>query len=201
MRWLLAAAVVALSSPTIYASETGIDESPSLIDGSEVAPGVIVSAIPSPPLVIQVLKREGPVARLHSGKKLRLSKKKALPTLMLTRTERRQVQLLVAHKKSNGHQSQSYNQNDESQTGLDELDLHRSYSRPKVAADSNDEEADTQALSGYVRLRLLIARLKAAEAPVLNQVPNTDEVLPESVLRRLRDARMKAVQAHQKRFT
>lgn len=200
MRWLFVAAVVGLSSPTIYASETGTDESPSLIDGSEVEPGVIVSAIPSPPLVIQVSKREGPVARLHSGKKLRLAKKKALPTLMLTRTERRQVQLLVAHKKSDGHQGQSYNHNDESQTGLDELDLHRSYSRPKVAADSNDAEADTPGLSDYVRLRLLIAHLKA-EAPGLSQFLNTDEVLTESVLRRLREARMKAVLAHQKRFT
>ena len=201
MRWMLVAAVVAFSSVGVHASETIVDEAPSVVDVSEVAAGVTVSAIPAPAPVVEVLKLEDPVARLRSGKKLRLAKKAPPPTMMLSLTQRRQVALLVAHDNPSGDRGLSYNQGDDSQGGLDELDLHRSYSRPRVVTETPDDKTDEPALSSHVRLRLLLARLKAVEAHVLNQVPDSDEALPESVLLRLRDARMLAVQAHRTKFS
>lgn len=201
MRWLFVAALVALSAPAIYASETGNADTASLIDGAGLAPGVIVSAIPTPTPVTEVLQLEGPAAGLNAGKKLLREKKLPVPTMMLSRTERRQMQLLVVQPKIHGHQRLCYEHNDDGQTGLDELVLHRSYSRPKVADDLNDDNSDSPAITDHVRLRLLFARLKAVEAHVLNQVPEPDEPLPESVLLRLKEARLKAVQAHQNRFS
>ena len=46
----------------------------------------------------------------------------------------------------------------------------------------------------------MLARLKAVEAHALSQVPDTDEALPDSVLLRLKEARLKAVEAHQRKF-
>lgn len=197
MRWLFVAAVLAVSAPAIYASESGNDDTPSLINGAELAPGVIVSAIPAPALVTEAR----PIASLNAGKKVYRAKKKLLPTMMLSRTERRQIQLLAVRTKPGSQHSFHYNNHDDSQTGLNELDLHRSYSRPKVAEDSNDDEIDTLPISDHARLRLLFARLKALEAHVLNQVPEPEEPLNENVLLRLKQARLKAVQAHQERFT
>lgn len=201
MRWILVAAVVAFSSVEIYASDTVTDEPPSVVDVSEAAPGVIVSAIPAPVPVIEVLKLDDPIARARSAKKQRLAKKKPSPMMILTRTERRQVALLAAATKTSGSPGQLYNQNDDFQSGLDELDFHRSYSRPRLVTDANDIEDDADGLSAHVRFRLLMARLRAVEAHALNQVPDTGEALPESVRRRLEEARMKAVQAHQKKFS
>ena len=201
MRWILVAAVVAFSSVEIYASDTKTDESLSVIDASEAAPGVIVSAIPAPVPVIEILKLDDPIARARSAKKQRLAKKKPSPTMMLTRTERRQVALLVSATKTSGSPGQLYNQDDDFQSGLDELVFHRSYNRPKLVTDSYDVEDEADELSAHVRLRLLMARLRAVEAHALNQVPDNGEALPESVRRRLEEARMKAVQAHQKKFS
>jgi hypothetical protein len=48
---------------------------------------------------------------------------------------------------------------------------------------------------------LLISRLKAVEAHALNQAKDDGEALPESVQHRLQEARMKAVRAHQEKFS
>lgn len=201
MRWMLVAAVLAFSVGGHCAAETVGDEAKSAIDMTEAGQGVVVSAIPAPAPVIEVLTLEDPVARARSAKKLRLAKKKPLPSLMLTRVERRQMALLAITGKSDEPQGQIYNPDDSYQGGPDELVLHRSFSRPRVVDESNDEREDFQELSAQVRLRLLIARLKAVEAHALNQVPEGDEALSESVLQRLQEARMKAVQAHQKKFS
>lgn len=197
MHWLCLAIAITFSTTGSYASESGNDDTPSLINGAELAPGVIVSAIPAPALVTEAR----PIASLNAGKKIYRAKKKPLPTMMLSRTERRQIELLAVRTKPGSRHSFHYNNHDDSQTGLDELDLHRSYSRPKVAEDLNDDETDTLPISDHARLRLLFARLKALEAHVLNQVPEPDEPLNENVLLRLKQARLKAVQAHQERFS
>lgn len=201
MRWVLLAAVVAFSVGGHCAAETAGDEAVSVIDMSETAQGVIVSAIPSPAPVVEVLRGEDPVARARSAKKLRLAKKKPLPSLMLTRVERRQMALLAVTGKSDEPQGHIYNPDDSYQGGPDELVLHRSFSRPRVVDESSDGGDDFQELSAHVRLRLLIARLKAVEVHALSQLPDGDEPLAESVLQRLQEARMKAVQAHQKKFS
>ena len=202
MRWMFVAALVAFSPVPVYATDTTTDdESQSVVDVSEAAHSVIISAIPAPIPVIEILKLDDPVTRLRSAKKQRLAKKKAAATIMLTRTERRQLELLSSSTKTVDDLGQSYNGNDDFQSGLDELDFHRSYSRPKLIADSFDTDVDAYELSPEVRLRLLISRLKAVEAHVLNQAKDNGEALPESVRLRLQEARLKAVRAHQEKVS
>lgn len=201
MRWMLVAALVAFSPVPVYAMDTTTDESQSLVDVSEAAPGVTISAIPAPIPVLEILKLGDPVARARSAKKKRLAKGKAAATMILTRTERRQLTLLSSSTKTAGNPGHSYNQNGDFQSGLGELDFHRSYSRPKLIADSFDIEDDVLEFSPEAKLRLMISRLKAAGAHALNQATDTGEALPESVRLRLQAARMKAVRAHQEKFS
>lgn len=195
MRCFLVAALVAFSVVNVHAADLEGEEARSLVDASEAAPGVTVSAILTLAPVIEVGKLELRAAK----KQQRLAKKKLSPTIMLTRTERRQVALLAATT-SGSLQSLTYNPNEEYEVGIDELVLHRSFSRPKVVADPDDDAMDALAVSNEVGLRLLMARLKAVEAHALNQVPDSGEALPESVRLRLSEARLKALQAHQKKF-
>ena len=83
------------------------------------------------------------------------------------------------------------------------LVLHRSYSRPRLATEAEEESDDAldPQLSETVRLRLFLARMKAVEAHALAQVNDTDDDLPAAVKERLQMARQKAVQAHQKKFS
>lgn len=199
MRWILVAALAAFSSVGVFASETVSEDLPSIIDASEMAPGVIVSAIPVPAPVIEVLKPSDPIARAKSARK-QLAKKKPAPTMMLSRTERRQLQVLVTSTQTGTSSERSYDQKDDSQGSLGELDFHRSYSRPKVVAEVIAADDDSQGLSEHVRFRLLMARLKAVEAHALNQVQDDGEALSESVQLRLKQARLKAVAAHQQKF-
>lgn len=208
MRWILISALAALVTMNVQAAEglpgaevTALKDAPSLIDASELAPGVTVSAIPMPAPVLEVMQPGSSLSRLHAAKKSRLARKKPAPTIMLTRTERRQLALAVGETKVAGLHSHAYHQNDDSKTGLDELDFHRSFSRPKVVSNPADVEADVPALSPEIRLRLLMARLKAVEAHALNQVPESNEALPEAVLSRLAEARRLAVKAHQAKYS
>lgn len=205
MRWMVVAAMVAYSMGGILPAVTRADEAPSMIDMSESAPGVAVSAIPSPPPVVEVLKLDDPVARAHSAKKQRLAKKKQSSTLMLTRTERRQMALLVVAGKAGEITGHIYDPDDNSQGGLEQLDLHRFFSRPRLADEARDEAgdgfADVDGLAPEIRLRLLFARLKAVEAHALSQVAaGDDEPLSDTVRQRLQAARQKAVAAHQRKF-
>ena len=199
MRWILVAALAAFSSVGAFASETVSEDLPSIIDASEMAPGVIVSAIPVPAPVIEVLKPSDPIARAKSARK-QLAKKKPAPTMMLSRTERRQLQVLVTGTQTGTSSERSYDQKDDSQGSLGELDFHRSYSRPRVVAEVIAADDDSQGLSEHVRFRWLMARLKAVDAHALNQVQDDGEALSESVQLRLKQARLKAVAAHQQKF-
>jgi len=136
MRWILIAVLAALVTIDVQATEAmpgtevvALRDAPSLIDASELAPGVTVSAIPMPAPVLEVMQPGNPLNRLHAAKKSRLARKKPAPTIMLTRTERRQLALAVGDAKVAGLRNHAYHQNDDSKTGLDELDFHRSYSR------------------------------------------------------------------------
>ena len=203
MRWLMFATVLAFSTVEVCAAEPASDEAPSVVDMSITAQGVTISAIPMPPRDIKVLTLEES-DRLRAAKKARfearLAKKKAATVLMLSRTERRQVALLVASTHTGEAQVFTYDPNDNYQGGLDELDLHRSFNRPKVVDDSSSDEVDRDDLPGHIKLRLMLARLKAVETHALSQVPDTGEALPDSVMLRLKEARLKAVEAHQRKF-
>lgn len=199
MRWLIVAAVLAFSAVEVGASEQSSDEAASVVDMTVAAQGVSISAIPMPPRAVEVLTLEQS-DRLRAAKKARIAKKKAAAAIMLSRTERRQVALLVASSNPGEPQVFTYDPNNNYQGGLDELDLHRSFNRPKVVDESASDEADQDDIPDHIRLRLMLARLKAVEAHALSQVPDTDEALPDSVLARLKEARLKAVAAHQRKF-
>lgn len=204
MRWLVVAAIAVLSSFGINASESVADE--ATVAEEAAAPSadavVTVTPIPMPAPVIEVLKPVNPTAKLRSAKKLRLAKTKAFPKTLLSRTERHQMALLATSPKVGEQQVRKHlrDEND-GETGYDDLVLHRSFSQPKLVAESDDNDVDVIGLTDTVKLRLLIARMKAVEAHALAQMTDQGDDLSESVKLRLFMARMRAVQAHQNNFT
>lgn len=200
MRGFLLAMLFASAVGFANASEPVGEAAPSLVDFSEAATGVSISAIPTPASVVEVLRLEPGVARQVISKKIRVAKKPVPPTLMLTRTERRQMALMLVANNQSEPQGLNYFPDDNSQGGLDQLDLHRFYSRPRLAS-SDDEDNDGDAVSPYVRMRLLMARLRALEVHALQQVQDDGEALPERVSQRLRSARELALAAHLRKFS
>ena len=90
--------------------------------------------------------------------------------------------------------------------GLDDQDLHRSYSQPKVAktldqlADGDEGVID---LPDHVKLRLWMARTKAVDAFVLAQASKAtaaDDALSDKVKLRLLIARNRALKAYDEKF-
>jgi hypothetical protein len=55
----------------------------------------------------------------------------------------------------------SYYEDDDDDV-VTELDLHRGYDRPRLV-ESDDEDLDQEDLTDHIRIRLLIARLRALE--------------------------------------
>lgn len=210
MRWLVFAAVAVVSSWGLHASEAVMAErAASEIAIPVMAPeqSVIVTPIPMPAPVVEVLKTS---AELRATKKIRVTKQQAvLPKSILSRTERHQLALMSAQPKPNQKKKISifdFFNEDDHEYGIDDLDLHRSFSRPRVleVADRDDEDADDGELSDSVKLRLFLARTKAVEAHRLAQAAQSaddSEQLSEAVKLRLFMARMKAVQAHEKKFS
>ena len=202
---IIVAAVAALSSFGVVASEPVADEAPVGVE--VVAPAtdgnIVVTPIPMPPSVIELATTAKPVVKLRSAKGSKLAKNRPLPKMMLSRTERHQMALL-APKPKNGEQAvPKHLDGQNGETGYDELALHGPFSRPRLVSESEDDEdtPDAVQLSGPIKLRLFIARMRAVEAHALAQVADTDDDLSDTIKLRLANARMIAVQAHQKRFT
>ena len=202
---IVVAALAALSSFSVVASEPVADEAP--VAAEVVAPStdsnIVVTPIPMPASVIELATTAKPVVKLRSAKGSKLAKNRPLPKMMLSRTERHQMALL-APKPKNGEQAvpkQLDGQNGE--TGYDELAFHGPFSRPRPVSELEDDDdtPDAAQLSDTIRLRLFIARMRAVEAHALAHVADTDDDLSDIIKLRLANARMKAVQAHQKRFS
>jgi hypothetical protein len=126
---------------------------------------------------------------------------------MLSRSAREQF--VLAGKANDDTVGFRASDDDDEETGLDDLDLHRSFSRPKVAKtlDQLDEGDNPDAaidLPEHIKLRLLMARTKAVEALVLAQESKAsdtpDEALSDTVKLRLRIARERAVKLHREKF-
>lgn len=202
---IVVAALAALSSFSVVASEPVADEAPVAVE--VVAPStdsnIVVTPIPMPASVIELATTAKPVVKLRSAKGSKLAKNRPLPKMMLSRTERHQMALL-APKPKNGEQAvpkQLDGQNGE--TGYDELAFHGPFSRPRPVSELEDDDdtPDAAQLSDTIKLRLFIARMRAVEAHALAHVADTDDDLSDIIKLRLANARMKAVQAHQKRFS
>ena len=205
LRRIIAVAIATLCSFSVVASEPVVEE--SLVVAEVVAlstdSNVVVTPIPLPESVIDLASTEMTVVKLRSAKRSKLEKSWPLPIMMLSRSERHQLALL-APKPKNGEQAvrkQLHDQNGD--TGYDELVIHRSFSRPKLVSEIEDDDntSDAAELSDTIKLRLLIARMRAVEAHALAQVADTDDDLSDTIKRRLANARLRAVQAHQNKFT
>lgn len=219
MRGLIVAAIVAFASPSwalvaeavsgdlaAAAAAPPASEPVSFLETTATPlpeTGVVITPVPMPASVIEVLKPIGKTPKLRSLKKPALAKQKPFPPILLSRTERHQLALLVASTETGNTALRRYLLHDENnESGYDELVLQRFYSRPRLASEpeGEDQDANTDDLSETVRLRLLFARLKAVEAHVLAQVDDDGEDLPASVRQRLAEAREKAVAAHRRKF-
>jgi hypothetical protein len=207
VRWLVLAAVAALSSLSVIAAEPVAEEAPAAVEALAADVAVIVTPIPMPAQVTELLGARANPAKALADKKVKVADRKPLPKILLSRTERQRIALAkaAAPAKAGDPPLRKILRDEEGDGGYEDLPLHRSFSRPRVApADADDDDA-VAALSDGVKLRLLLARMKAVEAHALawavDQPGVADEPLSEAVQTRLSLARMKAVAAHRSRFS
>ncbi len=215
MRGLFFAAIVAFSSPSsaLVAEAVSGDlagatvssiagEPASFLEAAAIPPGVVITPVPMPASVVEGLKPIGKAPKLRPVKKSGLAKQKPFPPILLSRTERHQLALLVASTETGNAALRRFLHDENNESGYDELVLQRFYSRPRLASEPEDNEdgLDTDDLSETVKLRLLFARLKVVEAHALAQVADTGDELSESVRQRLAEARQQAVAAHRRKF-
>jgi hypothetical protein len=84
---------------------------------------------------------------------------KVLSQLHLSKTKKRQLKLSL---QSQLQQNNTIIEEDDDDGGPEELDYHRSYSRPKICyVDETVIDSDDQPLSDYVTVRLAVSRAKA----------------------------------------
>lgn len=162
---------------------------------------VVVTPIPMP---AQVTELSASVMRPAKKMKVAAKSVTAPAKSMLSRTERRQVALLTSKSSGETRVLHDLSDNDDDVPGLDDLDMHRSFARPRVAKLlDQDRDDDVQGFSPAVKLRLMLARMRAVEAHAMlwpEHVADGSDALSDSVSRRLAEARAKAVQAHRDRF-
>lgn len=197
-RFLLTLAIWA-AALNVQAGELA-DQTFSVIDATVASPEVQITPIPMPSPVIELLKPINPVQKLNkAARKIKLAKQQPLPNLLLSRTERHLLGLIVTREatlKAPGHH---FFDDEDGLPDFDDLVLHRSFSRPRLTSDdpnANDDEDQGLPISDHARLRLFMARLKALEAHALNQVEDDQAPLPERVQDRLAAARMAALAVH-----
>lgn len=212
MRCLLIATLVAFTSPAwaqffepLPGSEKPVAvEAPLAVDlpppVSETI--VVVTPVPMPiaATVVEILKPTGHGHKLRPAKKAKPADKPDFPKALLSRSERRQLALLTASSKPEDLLRRFlHDQNGE--TAYDALTLHSFYSRPRLATEAQADMPEADELSDTVKLRLLLARLKAVEALALAQVADPGDELPANIAQRLAAARHKAVEAHRNKFS
>jgi len=171
VRSFVVVAILALSSLGVIASQDAVvtnDTAAELASPAVVTDTVVtVSPIPMPARVTELLHEVSATKEIRQAKKLKVAKKKSLPTAMFSRTERHQMALLAASQKTEGALVADFFNDEDFESGIDKLDLHRSFSRPKVMelADQDEECADDgEDLSEAIKLRLFLARMKAVRA-------------------------------------
>lgn len=170
MRSFVVVAILALASLGAGASQDAVvtnDTAAELASPAAADTVVTISPIPMPARVTELLNEVSTTKEIRPAKKLKVAKKKSLPTAMFSRTERHQMALLAASQKTEGTLSADFFNDEDFESGLDKLDLHRSFSRPKVTevADRDEEEGDDGLeISEAVKLRLFLARMKAVRA-------------------------------------
>lgn len=207
VRKFLIALVTSLAVMGAHAWEPNtadLSQEEGLIQPSSSDALVTIAPVPMPAVVIE-LANYAPRASLHQVKKVKAAKV-ARAKSMLSRSAREQIVLASSSAKPDDHSRISASDDEDDETGLDDLDLHRSFSQPKIAKapDQADDDGADIDLPEHVKLRLLMARTKAVEAHILNQVAKAaaqaDEALSDNVKLRLQTARAKAMQAYHDKF-
>lgn len=172
-----------------------------------VAPVMVYDLAPVTPAAgIRKNDERRVIAEIRSAEKPKLVKKPAPSKSMLSRTARSQMALLASKPQPETAISLNLFDSQDDDTGADDLDLHRSFSRPRlVQSDDLDDADDDTGISDYVKLRLFMGRMKAVEAHRMAELAerhaSQPDDLPDGVKIRLAMARMKAVQAHEKKFS
>lgn len=205
VRWLAIAAIAALSSLGVNAAEPVAVEAAAAEAVVALAPqDPVVTPIPMPAQVTVLIENLNTGSKLKPARKVKVAKPQTLPKSMLSRTERHQMAILAAAPKADSGFLRDLFDDEDGGSGAEDIDLHRSFSRPQVAK-ALDADADDEALavSPETSIRLLLARMKAVEARVLAEAADrmNDQLLSDAVMRRLHLARTKAVEAHQKKFS
>lgn len=198
----LLAALAILTSLNLHANDVAVEDAISLIDASSNQE-VIVSPIPQPAPLAHVLKPLNPMAKLRAAKKeAPQAKARVFPAVMLSRAERQQMALLLTGPKKSPQgkiRIKFFDDDDDDDNGYEDLPLHQFYSRPRLVRDDESNYDDTLSptlFSDNVRIRLLMARLKAVEAHALTHVSDDGVPLSEGVQTRLAAARAKALARH-----
>lgn len=167
MRWIAVAAVLALSSGGIKASDSAAADNQAEVSAAVVGADATatVTAIPSHSMVAELVKELKPSPEARPTKKLKVAHKKPFPKSLLSRTERHQLALLAVKRKPGESSLLDLLNEEDAGSSSDDLDLQRFFSRPKVVKtmDQDDEDDDLE-LSEAVKLRLFMARMQAVRA-------------------------------------
>lgn len=205
MNWLgipLLAAVFSLNAVATDTAPQDYVPADSAISSALQEP--VISPIPMPAQVTVLIADLNAKPGAVPVKRVKVAKAKPLPKSILSRTERSQLAILSAKPKKESVAPQDLYDNEDVGSGAEDLDLHRSFSRPQVAKTSDqDQDDEGLLLSEATKLRLFLARMKAVEAHALiaaGNDPATDHLLTDSVSERLARARAKAVERHQQRI-
>lgn len=203
MRWLFIPVVAAAwISLAVNASEPVAESTPV----PEVASPVMIYDLAPAPVPGVKPHDFKTVAEMKPASKPKLAQRKTLKKSILSRTAINQMALLAVKHEPETPASGAVFDDGDADSGADDLDFHRSFSRPRVAhQDDSDDQDDGLALevSDHVKVRLFVARMKAVEAHqlVMQADQQDDGVLSDTVKLRLALARMKAIQAHEKKFS
>lgn len=200
MRWLSIAVVAALVSGAGYASEQVAESMPV----PEVTSPVMVYDLAPPVPALGSTPTQAEVISEIKVDKPKVAQKRHSQKSILSRTARSQMALMVVKQPSTTVSSLILD-DDDADDDSDDLDWHRSYSRPKVAKVPAQDGEQPPEISEHAKLRLLMARAKAIEVHQAvwpaDQHDNVQDGLSDTVKLRLALARMKAIEAHQKKFS
>ncbi len=202
-RYLIAISTF-LAVTGVHAEETSVVAVPT--ESAQVLPAmdgalVALTTEPLPAIAAKPIRHLASSQGLAQSKTIK-AKKHAAARSMLSRAAREQIALYKSAGRVDDPTRQIASDDDEDDPGLDDLDLHRSFSRPRLTGETFDGNDDKLALPAHIQLRLLMARAKAVDAHVLNQAAAgvSDEVLPDKVKLRLFVARSRAIEAYHKKF-
>jgi len=201
VRWLSIAVVAALVSGVGYASEQVAESMPV---PEVTSPVMVYDLAPPPPSSLGVAPNQArPVSEIKADKP-KIAQNSHPQKSILSRSARSQMALMVVKQPSTTVSSLILD-DDDADDDSDDLDWHRSYSRPKVAKVPAQDGEQLPEMSEHAKLRLLMARAKAIEVHQAvwpaDQHDNVQDGLSDTVKLRLALARMKAIEAHQKKFS